>query len=104
MYGLGSHSIDQTLQLFGIPKSVTALSRSLITKSDDSFTILLQYGGEQEDLICTIKTTVVAPVDQAFASKFWVRGMKGVFIKVSTLSSPGSAGLTSVAEWRRRAG
>ncbi|KAK4632203.1 hypothetical protein CLAFUW4_03903 [Fulvia fulva] len=81
LYGLGSHSIDQTLQLFGLPKSVTAFSRTLLTKSDDSFTIVLQYSGGHKDLISTIKTTVVAPIGQHLALKFWVRGTKGVFIK-----------------------
>lgn len=82
LYGLGSHSLDQTLQLFGLPKSVTAFSRTLLTKSDDSFTIVLQYDGEHKDMVSTIKTTVVAPIGQAFALKYWVRGTKGVFTKV----------------------
>ena len=85
MYGLGSHSIDQTLQLFGPPKSITALTRALRTesKTDDTFTIILQYGREQKNLVCTIRTAIVAPVSLAFQLKYFVRGTKGVFIKVS---------------------
>lgn len=91
MYGLGTHSIDQTLLLFGLPTSVTAFLRVLRMEgaeqaSDDSFTIILQYGGLQKDLIVTVKTTIVSP--QPKQLKFWVRGMNGSFTKVSAL--PGS--------------
>lgn len=84
LYGLGTHSIDQTLELFGLPKSVTCFTRALRMKSkiDDTFTLILQYGGEQDDLICTIKTTIISPTPLHMALKYWVRGEKGSFIKV----------------------
>ena len=89
MYGLGSHSIDQTLQLFGLPASVTALKRSLRmeSKTDDTFTIILQYGGEQKNLVCTIKTAIISPISPAFQLKYFVRGTKGMFIKVRVCQS-----------------
>lgn len=78
LYGLGAHSIDQTLLLFGRPKSVFAITRSLLVP-EDTFTIILQYAAN--DLVATIKTTPVSPVNPAFALKYWVRGTKGVFVK-----------------------
>lgn len=88
MYGVGSHSIDQALVLFGRPSSVTAFLRSLRgveSEIDDTFTIILQYDGEQKDLLVTIKTTIVSPmVDQL---KTFVRGTEGSLIKVSILGS-----------------
>lgn len=78
MYGLGAHSIDQTLLLFGRPKSVFAVTRSLLAPAD-TFTIILQYA--DNDLVCMIKTTPVSQVAPGFALKYWVRGTKGVFIK-----------------------
>lgn len=88
LYGIGTHSIDQTLLLFGLPKSVTAFTRVLRGKdrgADDAFTIILQYGGEQEDLICTIKTTIISPVPMNRMPKYLVRGTQGFFIKVNPL-------------------
>lgn len=84
LFGLGSHTIDQALQLFGKPKSVTAFYRSLRgveSKTDDTFTIILQYGGEQKNLMVTIKTTVVSPMQ--YPLKWLVRGYKGSYVKVS---------------------
>ena len=88
LYGLGTHSLDQTLLLFGKPKSVTAFVRCLREGGaegavDDSFTIILQYGGELKDLVSTVKTTVVSP--QKKQLKFWVRGTQGSFSKVCNL-------------------
>lgn len=88
LYGLGTHSIDQTLVLFGLPASVTALTRVYRTDAggeemvEDTFTIVLQYEGK---LVCTIKTAVVSPVPAERALKFWVRGREGAFIKVSAV-------------------
>ncbi|KAK3696325.1 hypothetical protein LTR37_018061 [Vermiconidia calcicola] len=81
LYGLGTHSIDQTLLLFGLPKSVTAFLRYLRPDGgegavDDSFTIVLQYEG---NLIATVKTTIVSPGPRQM--KFWVRGTHGSFTK-----------------------
>ena len=90
LYGLGTHSIDQTLQLFGQPASVTAFSRvlrdpSIPNGADDSFTVILQYdpNGEQKDLIATVKTTIVSPMPMDRQMKFHLRGTGGSFVKVS---------------------
>lgn len=96
LYGLGTHTLDQTLLLFGKPASVTAFTRALRQKgggSDDSFTVMLQYAAAKSDLVCTVKTTIVSslPVDRQV--KFVVRGRDGTFIKVSrsTVSENSSA-------------
>lgn len=82
MFGLGSHTIDQALLLFGRPESVTGFYRSLRgveSATDDSFTIILQYGGEQKNLLVTVKTSVVATMQQPL--KYFVRGYGGTFVK-----------------------
>ena len=82
MFGLGSHTIDQALLLFGRPTSVTAFYRSLRgieSKTDDTFTIILQYSGAQKNLFVTVKTSVVATMQ--YPLKFFVRGYDGTFIK-----------------------
>jgi len=84
----GSHTIDQALLLFGRPKSVTGFFRALRgveSEIDDTFTIILQYGPPQQDLLVTIKTNIVSPMlDQL---KYFVRGTKGAFVKVSPVQS-----------------
>ena len=82
MFGLGSHTIDQALLLFGIPASVTGFYRSLRgieSKTDDTFTIILQYSGAKKNLFVTVKTSVVAKMQ--YPLKFFVRGYDGSFIK-----------------------
>ena len=79
MFGLGSHTIDQALQLFGRPASVTGFHRSLRgieSKTDDTFTIILQY---ESKLLVTVKTSVVATMQ--YPLKFFLRGYDGTFIK-----------------------
>jgi predicted dehydrogenase len=79
MFGLGSHTIDQALTLFGTPKSVTGFYRSLRgieSKTDDTFTIILQYSS---NLVVTIKTSVVATMQ--YPLKYFVRGYDGTFVK-----------------------
>ncbi|WZH47011.1 Dehydrogenase [Fusarium acuminatum] len=81
-YGLGTHSLDQALILFGRPKSVTGffrVQRDAKSEVEDSFTIILQYDGAQKDLLVTVKTSVVTPMAQQL--KQLVRGTKGSFIK-----------------------
>lgn len=85
-FGLGSHSIDQALVLFGRPALVTGFFRSLRgieSEVDDTFTIILQYSGEQKDLLVTIKTTIVSLM--ADQLKTFIRGTEGSFVKVSLL-------------------
>jgi len=82
MFGLGSHTIDQALLLFGTPATVTGFYRSLRgieSKTDDTFTIILQYSGAQKNLLVTVKTSVVVPMQ--FPLKFFIRGRDGSFIK-----------------------
>ena len=80
MFGLGSHTVDQALCLFGRPSSVTGFYRSLRgveSKTDDTFTIILQY--KEKNLFVTVKTTVVSPMEQPL--KYFIRGYDGSFIK-----------------------
>jgi len=80
MFGLGSHTIDQALELFGTPSNVTGFYRSLRgveSKTDDTFTIILQY--KQRNLLVTVKTTVVSPMQQPL--KYLIRGYDGSFVK-----------------------
>ncbi|KAM0355117.1 hypothetical protein ACHAPU_000976 [Fusarium lateritium] len=87
-YGLGTHSLDQALVLFGKPKSVTGffrVQRDAESEVEDSFTIILQYDGAQKDLLVTVKTSVVTPMAQQL--KQLVRGTKGSFIKFQQRST-----------------
>jgi predicted dehydrogenase len=82
MFGIGSHTIDQALLLFGIPSSVTGFYRSLRgieSKTDDSFTIILQYSAPNKNLLVTIKTSIVTIMQSPL--KFFVRGYDGTFVK-----------------------
>lgn len=82
---IGSHTIDQALSLFGRPASVTGFlraNRGMDSEIDDTFTILLQYGESQKNLLVTIKTAVVTHMKDQL--KYWVRGTKGTFLKFGT--------------------
>ncbi|KAF5002975.1 hypothetical protein FDECE_10449 [Fusarium decemcellulare] len=81
-FGLGTHSIDQAVVLFGRPKSVTGFfraQRGIESEVEDSFTVILQYEGEQKDLLVTVKTSVTTPLAKQL--KLLVRGTEGSFIK-----------------------
>ncbi|KAH6688459.1 hypothetical protein F5X68DRAFT_221827 [Plectosphaerella plurivora] len=87
-FGLGTHSVDQALALFGRPKSVTGFFRAqrpIESEVEDSFTIILQYDGAQKDLLVTVKTSVTSPLSQQL--KQLVRGTKGSFIKFQQRST-----------------
>lgn len=82
LFQAGSHSIDQALLVFGPPKSVTAFTRALRGGKpdfEDSFTIILQYEGEQEDLFVEIKTNAVTRLKDQI--KCVIRGYEGSYIK-----------------------
>lgn len=82
MFGLGSHSFDQALLLFGKPKSVTAFLRDLRgadSEVEDSFTVVLQYEGP---LLVTVKTTIKTCMEEQL--HYFVRGTKGSFVKHGT--------------------
>lgn len=79
----GTHTIDQALHLFGTPASVTGFFRSnrgVESDIDDTFTIILQYAGDQRNLLVTIKTAVVTHMKDQL--RFFARGTKGSYLKV----------------------
>jgi predicted dehydrogenase len=83
LFGLGSHSIDQAVVLFGRPASVTGFLRSLRgidSEVDDTFTVILQYEGENKNLLVTVKTTIASRMQDQL--KTFIRGTEGSFIKV----------------------
>lgn len=86
IYGLGTHLIDQVYVQFGMPKKVTAFvgnqRRGVVGGPPDSMNVLLHYDGP---LLVTVKAGVVSP--EAEQLRFWVRGTKGSFKKVSELQS-----------------
>lgn len=56
-------------------------NRGVDSEIDDTFTIMLQYGESQKNLLVTVKTAVVTHMSNQL--KFWVRGTKGTYLKVS---------------------
>ncbi|KAK3330011.1 hypothetical protein B0H66DRAFT_572243 [Apodospora peruviana] len=96
-FGLGTHTIDQALHLFGRPASVTGFLRSnrgVDSDIDDTFTIILQYSGAQKNLLVTVKTSIVTHMKDQL--KFFVRGTEGTYLKFGTcpqekkaMSAPG---------------
>lgn len=95
LYDLGTHLIDQVYHTFGMPKRLTAFvgrQRRTVTQGPpDSHTVLLHYDGP---LLVTVKAGVVSPeVEQL---RYWVRGTKGSFKKVSLSSKSLSHSLMSV--------
>ncbi|KAH8781773.1 hypothetical protein F5882DRAFT_406131 [Hyaloscypha sp. PMI_1271] len=82
LFGIGSHTIDQALVLFGRPATITGFYRSLRgieSEVDDAFTVILQYGREKKNLVVTVKTSVVCVMQHPM--KFFVRGYNGSFVK-----------------------
>jgi len=75
-YGLGVHTMDQIISLFGRPDHVAYDIRSLRNKAnpDDTFEAQLFYG----DLKAIVKTSHLVKIDYP---KFIVHGSKGAFIK-----------------------
>ncbi|KAK1855320.1 nad binding rossmann fold-containing protein [Colletotrichum chrysophilum] len=87
-FGLGTHSIDQAVTLFGRPKSVTGFfraQRGIESEVEDSFTIVLQYDGAQKDSLVTVKTSVTTPMAQQL--KHLMRGTKGSWLKFQQRST-----------------
>ncbi|KAH9211517.1 oxidoreductase [Leptodontidium sp. 2 PMI_412] len=79
LFGLGSHTLDQALVLFGRPKSVTAflkVLRGIESEVDDTFTVILQY---ESPLLVTVKTAIVSCLPQPI--KYIVRGTDGSYVK-----------------------
>ncbi|TLD11896.1 hypothetical protein PspLS_11233 [Pyricularia sp. CBS 133598] len=83
-FGLGSHTIDQALALFGTPSFVTgffASNRGVDSDVDDTFTIVMQYSGNStnKNLLVTVKTSIITPMRDQL--KFFIRGTKGTYLK-----------------------
>lgn len=76
LYDLGSHLIDQSLHLFGLPISVTAtiLKQRSDVKADDYFDVRLNYGKLQVRLRSSMLVREMGP-------RYMVHGTKGSFIK-----------------------
>lgn len=86
-YGLGTHSVDQALTLFGIPETITGFyrnQRGSNSSVEDAFTIMLSYRPKSE-LLVTVKTSIVSPLSKQI--KFIVKGTKGSYVKVSLVLS-----------------
>lgn len=79
LYDLGSHIIDQALQLFGRPKAVFADLRTLRPQSqvDDYFEILFYYDDLRVRLHCSYVVREAVPAYQ-------LHGYNGSFIKQKT--------------------
>ena len=75
-YGLGVHTMDQVISLFGRPDHAAYDIRSLRNKAnpDDTFEAQLFYG----DLKAIVKTSHLVKIDYP---KFIVHGTRGSFIK-----------------------
>ncbi len=85
--------VDQALALFGRPATVTGFYRALRgikSKEDDTFTLILQYSGEQENLVVTVKTTVINKMPQPL--KYFIRGYEGTYIKYGEDPQEGQTG------------
>ncbi|RJE25235.1 hypothetical protein PHISCL_02448 [Aspergillus sclerotialis] len=80
IYDLGTHLLDQAVQLLGMPDRVTAFigSQRRVNTSgfEDSFTVLLHY---KSGLMVTAKAGVVSAEEKQL--RFWVRGEEGTFKK-----------------------
>lgn len=87
IYDLGTHLLDQAVVLLGMSKRITAFigsQRQVNTSGfEDSFTVLLHYG---DGVVVTAKAGVVSPLEEQV--RFWVRGEKGSYCKVSSSLHP----------------
>ncbi|CAH0018765.1 unnamed protein product [Clonostachys rhizophaga] len=85
LFGLGSHTADQVLDLFGQPESVLAVLRAHRDGSrgsaiDDWHTLILQYAAEEnQGMVVTIRSTQISPMSKQLS--FLVRGRQGSYIK-----------------------
>lgn len=80
IYSLGTHLLDQAVELFGMPKRITGFitPQRIPNPSgfEDSFTCLLHY----DAILATIKAAAVSA--ELRQLRFWIRGDKGSFKKV----------------------
>lgn len=80
VYNLGSHLIDQSLVLFGIPQSVTATigTQRQNGKIDDFFDIILDYGARQQGVQVRLASSYLV---REPSPRFALHGDIGSFIK-----------------------
>ncbi|KAK1813840.1 hypothetical protein LTR12_011748 [Friedmanniomyces endolithicus] len=81
IFELGTHTIDQVYQLFGLPLKVTGFITTQRRypregSAHDSHTLILQY---MDGLMVTVKAAIVSPETEQL--RFWVRGTTGSFKK-----------------------
>ncbi|RMD41395.1 hypothetical protein DV735_g3761, partial [Chaetothyriales sp. CBS 134920] len=89
VYDLGTHLIDQAVDLFGLPTSVTGFTGRQRkgqgkNASDDSATIILRYQTPEDEegefgLTVTAKAGVISLEEKQL--RYWVRGEKGTWKK-----------------------
>lgn len=79
LYDLGSHLIDQALQLFGMPDAVFAdiVAMRPVSKVDDYFEILLYYSSSRVRIKASYQVREALP-------GYIIHGSKGSFIKPKT--------------------
>jgi len=79
LFNLGSHIVDQTLVLFGLPKAVTAHLNVLRTggRTTDNFDIRLHYGKFNAILRSSYLVREMGP-------QYIVHGTEGSFVKMGT--------------------
>ena len=79
LYDLGSHLVDQALQLFGMPQAVFADIQIIRphSKVDDYFEVLLYYPGQRVRLRCSYLVKEPIP-------GYIIHGTQGSFIKHKT--------------------
>jgi scyllo-inositol 2-dehydrogenase (NADP+) len=79
LYGLGSHIVDQTLVLFGLPKAVTAHLNVLRTggRVTDNYDIRLHYDKFNALLRCSYLVREMGP-------QYIIHGTEGSFTKMGT--------------------
>lgn len=76
LYNLGSHLIDQALQLFGMPERLYCDSRRLRdgAKTDDSYDLFLHYAGHK----CLLRSSYLVKEP---GPRFILHGTEGSFLK-----------------------
>lgn len=82
IYDLGTHLLDQILNIYGMPARVTGFLSKQRAKATsqgayDSCTILLHY---ESGLLATVKATPISCDEEQL--RFWVRGDNGSYKKV----------------------
>lgn len=83
-FGIGCHTLDQALALFGPPATVRAHYRIMAdpsskSETEDTFDLYLTYPPEKERLVVEVKTAVVSRLRNQL--KYFARGRNGTFMK-----------------------